>query len=105
MCVCASLCASVGRNILPLRADTVVREPRCRVNANCMSSCGQALCACACRYAYVRLCARDSACVFVCPYMYVSLPKTVLYLIVVGGEQPSRGIPGGAIPSEVKAIG
>jgi len=32
-------------------------------------------------------------------------PKTVLYLIVVGGEQPSRGMPGGAIPSEVKAIG
>src|SRR6218665_408950 len=32
-------------------------------------------------------------------------PKTVLYLIVVGGEQPSRGMPGGAMPSEVKAIG
>ena len=32
--------------------------------------------------------------------------KTVLYLtVVVGGEQPSRGMPGGAMPSGVKAIG
>ena len=32
-------------------------------------------------------------------------PKTVLYLIVVGGEQPRRGMPGGAMPSGVKVIG
>ena len=33
-------------------------------------------------------------------------PKTVLYFIVVGGgEQPSRGMPDGAMPSGVKATG
>jgi len=31
--------------------------------------------------------------------------KTVLYLIVVGGVQPSRGMPGGAMPLGMKAIG
>jgi len=39
---------------------------------------------------------------FLCEYLNT---KTVLYLIVVGDEQPSRGMPGGAMPSGVKAIG
>jgi len=38
-------------------------------------------------------------------YVLYTPPKTVLYLIMVGGEQPSRGMPGGAMPSGVKAIG
>jgi len=44
----------------------------------------------------------------VSPYLtYGNLrsPKTVLYLIVVVGEQPSRGMPGGAMPLGVKVIG
>src|SRR6218665_1766936 len=43
-----------------------------------------------------------------CVYIYICIyisPKTVLYLIAVGGEQPSRGMPGVAMPSWVKAIG
>src|SRR6218665_1906127 len=39
------------------------------------------------------------------PKQEIRSPKTVLYLIVVRGEQPSRGMPGGAMPSGVKAIG
>jgi len=31
--------------------------------------------------------------------------KTELHGTVVGGEEPSRGMPGEAMPSEVKAIG
>ena len=44
-------------------------------------------------------------CMYVCEYTMYTPPKTVLYLIVVGGEQPSRGMPGGAMPLGVKAIG
>ena len=39
------------------------------------------------------------------PEVAVNPPKTVLYLIVVGGEQPIRGMPGRAMPSGVKVIG
>jgi len=40
-------------------------------------------------------------------YLKITVPpKTYLLLTVVGGgEQPSRGMPGGAMPSEVKATG
>jgi len=32
-------------------------------------------------------------------------PKPILHLTVVGGKQPSWGMPGGAMPSVVMAIG
>ena len=79
------------------------------------------ICMCVCTHLVVLICIHlnvDIHYVFVYAYLYsiqvhihvgkfayVPPPKTVLYLIVVGGEQPSRGMPGGAMPSGVKAIG
>ena len=38
-------------------------------------------------------------------YIYISSPKDRSVPHRGGGEQPSRGMPGGAMPSGVKAVG
>src|SRR6218665_798550 len=55
------------------------------------------------QYLFMYICECEG--IHTCIYIWLSPPNTVLYLNVVGGEQPSRGMPGGAMPSGVKAIG